>query len=182
MCVCTMHPSVKGVKCRSQWKNMKDIALNKLHAFHLILPLVPVTIPFTEMVLGLSNKCPLCLKHTFYGGKIVTSSHIFTQFQQSSSHLKVILLTKLKDTLAPSRSQTWKVDIHTDRCGTFGGCWIAVTKQWVLFTGPCSTSQGCGAHSWFIPCMNIHMSPIDYVFHIKRHGEEKKNSIYFKVL
>lgn len=87
---------------------MKDIALNKLHAFHFILPLVPVAIPFTEMMLSLSNKCPLCSKHTFYGGKIVTSSHIFTQFQQSSSHLKVILLTKLKDTLAPPGARPGK--------------------------------------------------------------------------
>lgn len=145
-----------------------------MQAVHLILSEEPVAILFTEMVFGLSNKCPFVLKTHISWGKVVASSHTLTQFQQSRSCLKVILITKLKGTLPPSRSQLWKARIHTDQYRTFGGPWFAVTKQWALFTGQCSTSQGCGAHSWFILCMNMHMSPIDYVFHIKRFREEKK--------
>lgn len=83
----------------------------------------------------------LCSKHTFHGGKVVASSHILTQFQQSSSCLKFILLTKLKGTLSPSRSQLWKAHIHTDQRGTFGGPWFAVKKAvgplyWPVFHVP----------------------------------------------
>lgn len=44
--------------------------------------------------------CPmsshLCSKHTFYGGEIVMPFHILPQFQHSNSHLKVVLLIRLK--------------------------------------------------------------------------------------